>query len=87
MHSIYKKKEGISARQLGDELMLYDAAQDKVHVLNETGVLIWALLDGKNTLAEIEKTMRENFPGTPPETIVKDLREITAKLKQEGLVL
>lgn len=86
MQTIYKKKNGISARQLGGELMLYDTAQDKVHVLNETGVLVWELLDGNKALAEIEENMRQKFPDAPAETINKDLREIIAKLKQEGLI-
>ena len=83
---LYKRKEEISSRKLGSELMLYDGDSDKVHVLNETGQVVWELLDGKNSKSHIEKNLKEKFNDTPKETISKDLTEIIEKLKAEGLV-
>lgn len=84
--TIYRKKEGISSRRLGRDLMLYDQTRDKVHVLNETGALIWELLDGKNSLPDIEKIFIKQFPDTKPEEISRDIKDVIEKLDSEGLI-
>jgi len=83
---IYIKKDAISSRNLGKELMLYDTNTDKVHILNETGILIWNLLDGKNDISNIEKTIKEKYKDTPAETISQDLSEIIEKLLSENII-
>lgn len=82
---IYRQKEGVSTRKLGDELMLYDEASDKVHILNETGILIWGLLNGENNLLDIENSLIRQFPDAKPEEISRDISEIIEKLLSEGL--
>lgn len=84
--TIYKKKEGTSSRKLGNDLMLYDQKNDKVHVLNETGALIWELLDGKNSLFDIENIFTRKFPSTAQEEFTKDIHEVIEKLLSEGLI-
>lgn len=84
--TIYRKKERLPIRRLGSELMLYDQETDKVHVLNKNGVLIWELLDGKNTLFDIENIFIKQFPDTKPEEISKDIKEVIEKLESEGLI-
>lgn len=84
--TIYKQKKGISSRRLGNDLMLYDQETDKVHVLNETGALIWELLDGKNSLIDIEKIFIKQFPDTKTEEISRDIKEVIEKLETEGLI-
>jgi hypothetical protein len=83
---VYKKKDGISARPLGNETMLYDSENDKVHILNETGTLIWNLLDGKNSIQIIQDSFSKQFPDTNSEEIFTDIKEITEKLSNEGLI-
>lgn len=84
--NIYKQKESISTRKLGSDLMLYDKEADKVHILNETGALVWELLDGKLNIADIEKIFIQKFPGTKHEDISADINEIIKKLLSEKLV-
>ena len=84
--TIYKKKKGISCRELGEELMLYDEKQDKVHVLNETGFLIWELIDGKNTIESIRELFASHFGNVPPEELQKDIDEMIERLESESLI-
>ena len=84
--TIYQKKEGVSIRRLDKDLMLYDKASDKVHILNETGAKLWDLFDGEKTLEKIEHIFRETFPETSAETITEDIKEIALKLETEGLL-
>lgn len=85
--TIYKKQEGISSRKLGNDLMLYDQKNDKVHVLNETGAIIWDLLDGKKDFLDIEKYFIRQFPDAKKEEISKDINEIIGKLLSEKLIV
>lgn len=84
--NIYIKKKNISVRDLGNELMLYDGDTDKVHVLNETGAMIWNLINGKMPVSKIENELQNKFQDTSKETISSDLKEILKKLIDEGLV-
>ena len=85
--TIYKQRQGISSRKLGPELMLYDQHNDKVHVLNETGSLIWGFVDGKKSLPEINNIFAEQFPDSPREQLNRDIQEIIRKLAQEKLIV
>lgn len=84
--TIYKQKDGVSGRRLGEDLMLYDPESDKVHVLNETAALIWNLLDGTNTIEKIEEILRQTFKDAKTRDISGDVKETLEKLKQEGLI-
>lgn len=84
---IYKKRGGISSRKLGSDIMLYDQENDNVHVLNETGVMVWELLDGKNKILDIENTFMKQFANTLPEELKRDINEIMEKLISEGLII
>lgn len=83
---IYRQKEGISSRKLGNDLMLYDQENDKVHILNETGAMVWELLSGKNKILDIENTFIKQFANTLPEELKRDINEILEKLVSEGLI-
>lgn len=82
---IYRQKDGVSIRRLGNELMLYDEGLDKVHILNETGTLIWGLLNGKSNLTDIANSLIRQFPDAKPEEISRDISEIIEKFLLEGL--
>lgn len=84
---IYKKQENISSRKLGTDLMLYDPKADKVHILNETGVIVWELTDGKNSINNIEEAFVKQFPDSTFKTISADINEIIEKLLSEKLII
>lgn len=86
MEKVYTKKENISEQKLGNELMLYDSASDKVHVLNQTGAYVWELFDGKRTLVAVKNCFIERFKDTPEDTIKKDLEDIIKLLIKESLI-
>lgn len=83
---IYKQREGISDRKLGADIMLYDEQKDKVHILNETGALIWELINGQNDFSAIKSGIIKQFPDVQPEEITRDIDEIIQKLVSEGLI-
>ena len=84
--TVYRRKDGISSRRLGDGLMLYDSHTDRIHTLNETGTCVWELLDGENTVEGIEGTLKHRFKDASPQRVSQDVAEILEKLRQEGLI-
>jgi hypothetical protein len=55
------RKEGLIVQELPDEVLVYDAASDKAHCLNQTAALVWKHCDGQTDVAEIAKLVGEEL--------------------------
>jgi hypothetical protein len=53
--------------------------------VNATGVLVWSLVDGKRTIAEIIAAVKDRFPNAP-DTVAEDVRALLTKLAEEGFI-
>ncbi|MBN1272510.1 MAG: PqqD family protein [Candidatus Aminicenantes bacterium] len=53
--------------------------------LNQTGFIIWKLVDGRRTVEQIIDAVREHFPNTPPE-VVNDVIRLMETLAEDGFV-
>jgi len=53
--------------------------------INHTGALIWKLIDGRRTTAEIAAEVRGRFPDAP-DTVTDDVDALLTKLAEEGFV-
>jgi hypothetical protein len=53
--------------------------------VNQTGALIWKLIDGRRTTAEITAAVRSDFPDAP-DTVAQDVRALLTKLAEEGFI-
>lgn len=49
------RREGLIVQELPDEVLVYDASNDKAHCLNETAALVWKHCDGNTNIADIAK--------------------------------
>jgi hypothetical protein len=79
LEKVYKKSESIVSRRIGDEYILVPIRQDvgdleSIYTLNETGALIWELIDGKLKVGEIKESLLDAFE-VEPEEAEKDLKE------------
>jgi hypothetical protein len=85
LEKVYKKSESIVSRRIGDEYILVPIRQDvgdleSIYTLNETGALIWELIDGKLKVSEIKESLVEAFE-VEPEEAEKDLIEHLQQLE------
>jgi hypothetical protein len=85
LDKVYKKSESIVSRRIGDEYILVPIRQDvgdleSIYTLNETGALIWELIDGKLRVGEIKESLLEAFE-VEPEEAEKDLIEHLRQLE------
>ena len=52
------REEGLVVKDLGDEILVYDAERDRAHCLNRTVALVWKHCDGKHSVADISQLMQ-----------------------------
>jgi hypothetical protein len=76
---------GVAERLLDDELVLYLASDETVHVLNRTGAAVWALCDGNRDVDQVTNEVAELF-GQRPSNIREDVEVIVDELARVGLI-
>ena len=86
----YQKHPSMVSRQIAGEVILVPIRKnvgdlESIYTLNQTGAAIWALLDGKRTLAEIRDQMAVEFEVTPEEA-AQDLDELIGQMAEIGAV-
>ena len=79
-------KNGITAKDIGGETMLYSADAKAIHVLNPTARLIWELCNGEHTLGEIERAIRAGFSVPEEHDVAGDIQHTLELLASKGLL-
>ncbi len=91
---IFTKPECIASRRVDQEAVVikvgkFPEAEHNERVLrylNKTGVFIWELIDGKNTLKVIVDSVMDHFE-VDFQSAKKDIVEFLELLSQEGLIV
>ncbi|MDA1256304.1 MAG: PqqD family protein [Chloroflexi bacterium] len=76
--------EGLVEHELEDELVLYDPRTDGTHVLNGAGTVVWFLIDGKRTVAEIGSELA-GYYGLDHDSVASDVSEVLLGFRRAGL--
>ena len=79
------KIEGLVLTEVGDESIVYDSREGKVHVLNGTGAFIWRLLDGSKTVEDVSAELADQYE-TDRNNALMDVWEFINNLKKMGLI-
>lgn len=77
-----RRADGYRIEMLDDEILLYNPAQTRVIALNPSAALVWQLLDGTRTRAEIVALIGSAYPEA--DTVAQDVEELLAKLRGAG---
>jgi PqqD family protein of HPr-rel-A system len=64
--------KGVEVRAMGNDALVHDAANGKVHVLNASAARIFALCDGARSSEDIASLMSAET-GEPRERILRDV--------------
>lgn len=84
-----KKNDQVVSREIEGEVILvplYSSSKDMnyIYTLNETAARFWDLIDGKNTIGDIKKTLLDEFEVEEDKLdaqigeLVKDLKSVKA---------
>jgi hypothetical protein len=82
-----KKREDLAIQEVGNEFMLYDETNEKIHVLNHTAYLIWKLCDGNHTINDIENEISKNYSKTEYSDILQDIGAIIEDFDKIKLII
>ena len=71
---------------MGDDLMVHDPVQKKIHVLNPTAALIFRLSDGQHDLDALERELRQAFAPSREQDLRSDILAAIDSLREKGLL-
>ncbi len=74
----------ILREEFDDWAVLFDPDTAEGYALNPTGVLVWKQLDGKHTVTDIVKIIRDNCEDVP-EDVGQHAQDFVAGLVKQGL--
>ena len=66
------------------EIVLYSACSTKAFYLNGPAAVVWQLIDGKRSVAEMEVLLTDAYPEAA--TLKDDLSEAIELLRKHGLI-
>jgi len=76
----------IIEKELDAELMLYDAEEDAVHMLNPTARRVYELAREGKTAEQMTDCIGREFRLDPEKEIMTDIQACLAELREKGLV-
>jgi hypothetical protein len=80
-----RRREGIEAHSVWDELVLYVPGRELGVSLNRSARAIWELCDGRRTLAEISQELARDL-GCPDDELLADVGAAVRQFSELGLV-
>jgi len=78
-----RRTEGIAWRLIEGEAVLVNVRRDEVIHLNPAASFLWSNLDGKSSLADIARSMTEEYE-VDAETALADAVAFAADLLEQG---
>ena len=80
------RRNDLTVRDLGSELILYDRHSETYHVLNDTARRIWDLLDGSHNGTSICELYANLYPQVDRERLDRDLLQALEEFGRRGLL-
>jgi len=83
--ALWVSSKGVSSSKIGDELALLQPASGQYFTLNQTGAIVWQLLEEPHSTDEIALAVAEKYDISASEC-QDDIGEIIVRLGDAGLV-
>ena len=81
---IPQRDAGCVEEVLEGEIVLYSTCSEKAFYLNESAALVWQLIDGKRSIAQMELLLMDAYPEAS--TLKDDLSEAIEMLRKHGVI-
>ncbi len=85
LDSCPKRRADVTNRSIDGDRVVLDQRTGRLHRLNASASLVWALCDGTRTSDEIAEGVAEAFAETPS-TFAEEIREILRQFMDLGLL-
>ncbi len=80
------QRQDLTLQQIGNEFVIYDQVNGRVHVLNDTALEVWRHCDSETPIASFVDEICQRYGGVPREVLLSDIEELLAQLRAEGLL-
>ena len=80
-------REDLQEQQIGEDLMVYDARNHRVHILNGTAAAIYRMCDGEHDLDAMEREIRTLYHVAETQDVRQDILDTLALLGGKELFL
>ena len=77
----------VTLRRVGSEWILFDARQDRAHVLNQTAAIVWTWCDGAHSPDDIARAIAAEIQDVTAEAIRGDIEAVLRRFAHEGLLV
>ena len=78
-HTPTARRDRLIVRELENETLVYDQANDEAHCLNQTAALVWKHCDGRTTVDEIVTSLGAELTGSSrPESCLARIVAVAA---------
>lgn len=81
-----RRKSDVAIQELGEDVLLYRAENQAIHVLNTTAQRIWELCDGEHTEEDIAQALRTHFAVPTGHDVAGDIRLTLGRFAEQGLL-
>jgi hypothetical protein len=81
---IPQRDAGCVEEALEGEIVLYSASSAKAIYLNESAALVWQLIDGERSIAQIESLLTDAYPEAV--TLKDDVSQAIEVLRNHGVI-
>ena len=82
----YRRTDGVLSESADGRAMLAAPTGSEVIVLNDTGTLVWGLLESHDDPAQIAALVHEAYPEIPLDDVTRDVHAFLAELLAASLV-
>lgn len=79
-------KKGITGKDIGGEILLYDLDGDAIHTLNPTAQVIWELCDGEHSVEDMRRSIKASFRVDDNHDVSEDIRRTLEHFQAKGLL-
>jgi hypothetical protein len=76
----------VQLRRVGSEWVLFDARQDRAHVLNQSAAIVWTFCDGRHDRDDIARAIAAELQELPAAAIRADIEQVLRRFMAEGLL-
>ncbi len=84
--SVLRKKDQIVLREEFDDwALLFDPDTGMVCGVNPVGVQAWMMIDGKRTVQDISRMIRDSYPDAP-DSVIDDITDFMNEINEKGYV-
>jgi hypothetical protein len=80
-----KRKTQLPWRRIDGEGVVLSTTKDEAHILNETALLIWEMLDGRHTIAEMAERVASEY-SVPKKSALADVNQFVRALRSKDLI-